>query len=153
MEEYLVQSVTLILQDMRLHFDSGSLQYLDSTTGYQRVRIVGADIDFSDATLDDDVRAGRGFPGVTAGLQCHVKLGTGDIFCTIQESVAFCMVSAVALMPSLGDDATVLHHDATHHGIRIYEAFAPARQFDGPTHILIVSHCSLLLKNQYLYST
>ena len=119
-EEASVQIATFFFKDTHNHFASCILQLLDA----QAVDLcegVGASDDYTgDAASDDEVGTWRRLAEVGARLKADVYCASAEqtLVLDASDGIHLGMRTAAATMESLADDASVAHHDGSHHRIR-----------------------------------
>lgn len=140
--EATVEHDALPLAHPFMHSDTSVSQFLNSTTGYFRVRVLAADDYLTNAGLNDEIGTRRGFAEMRARLKRYID---GGIF---QERLVdyrfdgenFRVWAAVLLMVPLADDRVAADDDSANHGVGHNGSTAASGEVKGAVHEAGIYH-------------
>ena len=102
-------------------WNAGLFEHPASVASNGRVGVVMGDDNFTDTSPHERFRAGRGTPEMVARLQGYVggrAVGRVPLFLRIMDGHLFGVQSTQMVVPSFGDDHTVLDEHTPHQGVR-----------------------------------
>ena len=128
------QIARLVRAHAHVHADAGAAQRPDPAPIHDAVRIPQCHDAARDPGPLECLHAGRGAPGVGAGLQRHVHGGSPRPRAGAGQRLDLGVVEPDRAVPALAHDASGARHDRAHHRVRMGAPAPALRQTQGAAH-------------------